>query len=111
MIDALVLAVDVAFDVAPVTRRSLLRRLGGARLRRCRFAFVVAIVLGPDELAGPNAALRSARFVLFIDVVVAVASIRDGKTRARHLGPEIDCAAAAHRDDAPVIIDVALRAR
>src|SRR5688572_17541324 len=103
VIDALALAVDVAFDIAARAGRALGRRRPVAR-------FVAAIVLRAREFAGPDAAARGARLVLLVDVVRAVAAIRRRESRAHHFRAEIGRPAAAHRDDAFVIVDVSFGA-
>src|SRR5204863_4024549 len=62
------------------------------------------------ELAGPEPALRSPRFVLFVHVVVAVATIRERESRAHHLGVDVRAALLADGDLAAVVVGVARRA-
>src|SRR5688500_4295137 len=90
VVDALALAVDVAFDGAAAALPSRCGIAVALRLPRRSDAFVrripllAAVRLGRRELAGPDAAACRTRFALLIDVVVAVPAVGERKTRPHH---------------------------
>ena len=86
-------------------------RVLNAPRRGPRQALSLAPVPRGHEVPTPQPVARCASGPLLVDVGARVASVREREAALDHPGVQVLAARAAHRDDAPVAVDVPFLAR